>query len=111
MKEPVTKDELKLLVEAKLVDPGSPAPLPGIIHIVSLMQYKVLQIIRGQYAHSEIYVGHYLPNLDAPEFRPGVCHRLQLTQNFPDETSVLDKFQNAVSKSEQFFCTAFEVIE
>lgn len=99
-----------LVVDARLLDVGAPAPKPGIVYVVSLMHYEVLRIVRGQYPHPSIFVGHALPNLGAPEFRPGAHHRLYLSKQFPEHAGILDAFQTDVSKTTPFFCSSFEML-
>lgn len=92
-----------LVVEARLLDAGASAPKPGIVYIVSLMQYEVLGIVHGEYPHSSIFVAHHLPDLGAAGFRVGTRHRLYLTKQFPEHASILDAFQTELSKSSRFF--------
>ncbi len=106
-----TQAKAQLIVDAKLLDIGLPAPNPGIIYTVSLMHYEVMEIIRGDYPHSSIFVGHDLPNLTESDFSVGTCHRLWLTKEFPQYASILDKFQTAVSGTKPFFCLFFDVLE
>lgn len=102
--------KVQFVVDAKLLDIGIPAPKPGVIYTVSLMHYEVLDVIHGEYSHSSIFVGHHLPNLAGSEFRIGTCHRLQLTNEFPQHASILDKFQTDMSRTKPFFCLSFEVV-
>jgi hypothetical protein len=99
-----------LVVDASLLDAGAPAPKPGIIYTVSLMRYQVQRIVRGEYAHASIFVGHHLPDLGAPEFRVDARHRLFLTRQFPEHASILDAFQTDVSKTTPFFCLSLDVL-
>ena len=98
-----------LVVDAKLLDTGAPAPKPGIVYVVSLMRYEVLRIIRGEYPHRSIFVGHRLPDLAAAEFRVGAVYRLYLTKQFPEHAGILDTFQTDVSKAMSFFCLLLEM--
>ncbi|MGB2904098.1 MAG: hypothetical protein WBJ68_08840 [Candidatus Dechloromonas phosphoritropha] len=100
-----------LVVEARLLDAGASAPKPGIVYIVSLMQYEVLGIVHGEYPHSSIFVAHHLPDLGAAGFRVGTRHRLYLTKQFPEHASILDAFQTELSKSSRFFCLLYEILE
>lgn len=99
-----------LVVDAKLLDAGAPAPKPGTVYILSLMHYAVLRVVRGRYPHASIFVAHHLPDLDATEFRVGAHHRLYLTKEFPEHASILDAFQTDVSRTTSFFCLAFELL-
>lgn len=100
---------VQLVVDAKLMDCGIPAPKPGIIYSVSLMQYELLKVIHGEYCHPFIFVGHHLPDLGGWEFVPGTKHRLYLTREFPEHASILDKYQTPVSGKERYYCLRFEV--
>jgi hypothetical protein len=101
---------MELVVVGRLLDPGLPAPLPGVVYVVSLMHYEVVRVLTGEYPHPSIYVGHHLPDLGGEEFRTGVLHRLRLTSEFPPHATILDKFRTEVSASSPFFCAAFEVV-
>jgi hypothetical protein len=105
-----TGPEAQLVVDARLLDIGIPAPKPGIVYTVSLMHYEVLEVICGAYPRSSIFVGHHVPNLAGSEFRIGTCHRLRLTKEFPQHASILDAFQTAVSSTMPFFCLSFQVV-
>jgi hypothetical protein len=80
--------ELEAIVDA----PGPPAPDPGHAHAISITRYKVLRVLRGQYAHPFALVGHDLANLSSLDFRPGVRKVLRLTTAFPPHTSQLNPF-------------------
>jgi hypothetical protein len=97
-----------LVVEAELLDPGSPVPAPGILHAIGLMRYAVLRVLEGDYEHDEIYVGHSGADLSAPKFRPGARHRLTLSRTFPNAASVLSPFDTRALGA--FYCLAFEPI-
>ena len=113
MAHPGTTEEsnptVQLVVDAKLMDVGIPAPKPGIIYSVSLMQYEVLKVIHGKYRHPFIFVGHHLPDLGGSKFVTGTKHRLYLTKEFPEHASILDKYQTPVSGRERYYCLRFEV--
>src|SRR4051794_2119154 len=98
---------VQLVVDAKLMDIGIPAPKPGIIYSVSLMQYELLKVISGKYCHSLIFVGHHLPNLSGPEFMVDTKHRLYLTKEFPEHAGILDKYQTLISRTEPYYCLRF----
>jgi len=100
-----------LIIEAELLDPGLEAPRPGDAYIISLMLYEVLNVIRGVYPHRFILVGHHLPDLNSPQFRVGVHHRLNLTRHFPEGASLLNKFMGQIDNAGSFFCLSFEVLE
>ena len=100
----------QLTIEAMVMDTGLPAPKPGDMYIISLMRYEVLQVVRGKYPHQFILVGHSMPDLQSPQFRIGVLHRLQLSREFPKRSSILNKFENELRDAGAFFCLSFEVI-
>ena len=104
------KPMVQLVVDARLLDAGIPAPKPGIVYTVSLMHYEVLKVVRGNYSHPSIFVGHHNPNLSEQEFAVGSNHRLYLTKEFPAHANILDKFQTFISRSESYFCLSFEVL-
>lgn len=101
----------QLTIEAKLLDPGLPAPLPGDMYTISLMRYEVLKVLRGEYPHRFIFVGHSAPDLHSPSFRVGVVHRLQLSRKFPRRSDILNKFENEPHDAGVFFCLSFEAID
>ncbi len=98
----------QLTIEARLLDVGLPAPKPGDMYIISLMRYEVLKVVRGKYPHQFILVGHSTPDLQSPQFRIGIVHRLQLTREFPKHSSILNKFENESQDAGIFFCLSFE---
>ena len=100
----------QLTIEARLLDTGLPAPKPGDMYIISLMRYEVLKVVRGKYPHRLILVGHSMPDLQSPQFRIGVLHRLQLSREFPKRSSILNKFENELRDAGVFFCLSFEVM-
>jgi hypothetical protein len=100
-----------LTIDAELIDTGEPAPRPGDMYIVSLMLYKVLNVVRETYSHPFILVGHYVPNLSSSEFRIGIRHRLHLTREFPPHASILNKFKAEELHMGIFYCPSFEVIK
>jgi hypothetical protein len=99
---------VSLVVEAELEDPGRQAPRPGPLYIISIMRYRVLEVIAGEYPHDHAYVGHHWADLGAPEFQRGARHRLELTPEFPKGATLLNEFD--VSAEGVFYCTAFEVL-
>ena len=99
---------MTLVVEAELVDPGRQAPRPGPFFIVSIMRYRVLAVLAGEYPHAHIYVGHHWADLRAPEFQRGARHRLELTREFPKGATLLNEFD--VSVEGVYYCTAFDVL-
>jgi hypothetical protein len=100
--------EAELVVEAELIDAGIPVPAKGEAWTISLMRYRVVQIVTGEYAHAELFVGHDEPDLDAAEFRAGVRHRLWLTRTFPERASILSATPERPHGA--FFCLRFEVL-
>lgn len=98
-----------LVVDARLVDTGAPAPKPGVVYQVSLMRYEILRIVSGEYPHPLIFVAHHMPDLVSAEFRVGTLHRLSLTRQFPEQAAILDAFQTEVSRRMPYFCLSFEV--
>lgn len=101
----------QLTVEAELLDPGIEAPVPGDSYVISLMLYEVLKVISGVYPHRLILVGHHVPDLNSLQFRVGVRHRLNLTQRFPEDATILNKFLGQIDNVGSFFCLSFEVLE
>jgi hypothetical protein len=100
---------VRLVLDAELEDPGRQAPRPGALYVIAVMRYRVLAVIEGEYAHDHVYVGHHWADLEAPEFQPGVRHRLELTTDFPDGATLLNEFD--VSVEGVFYCTSFELLE
>jgi len=100
----------ELTVEAELISIGEPAPRPGCIYVISLMLYKVLRILNGIYSDEFLLVGHKVPDLGAPEFQLGVRHRLNLTDEFPQYSSILNSFRDEKPDAGVFYCISFEVI-
>lgn len=99
-----------LTVEGELLDVGLPAPLPGITYVISIMRYKVLRVVQGEYSYPYIFVGHDVPDLQSPQFQVSVHHRLQLTRKFPEHSSILNKFEDESRSVGVFFCVSFEVM-
>jgi hypothetical protein len=104
-----TRDVASLVLDARLVDTGAPAPKPGVVYQVSLMRYEILRIVSGEYPHPLIFVAHHLPDLASAGFRIGTLHRLNLTRHFPEHAAILDAFQTDVSRKMPYFCLSFEI--
>lgn len=99
----------ELVVDAVLEDPGEPVPDPGDELIIALMRYAVSRIVEGDYPHRKLFAGHARPQLGAPEFEPGVRHRLTLTREFPDHANVLTPPD--VGELGVFYCPSFELLD
>ena len=84
--------EIDLVIEAAVDTPGPQAPLPGHGHAISITRYRVLRVIRGEYSHAFVLVGHDRADMNSGEFRPGVRKRLELSRRFPPHTTQLNKF-------------------
>jgi hypothetical protein len=115
VKMPKGKDKREvvkqLTIEAQLLDTGIEAPKPGVMYVISIMRYKVLKVVHGVYPYQIVFVGHHVPDLNSPQFRIGVRHRLKLRKSFPENASILNKFQDEKDNGSIFFCVSFEVLE
>ena len=107
--EPRSRPVASLVVDARLVETGAPAPKPGVVYQVSLMRYEILKIVSGEYPHPLIFVAHHIPDLASAKFRVGTLHRLHLTRQFPEHAAILDAFQTDVSRTMPYFCLSFEI--
>ena len=97
-----------LLVEAKLFDVGTQAPLPG-IKIISLMKYEVLKVLEGECRQSSILVGHKKPNYGSG-FIPGSVYRLSLNKRFPEDCHIINAFEQEIESLDGYYCIDFELI-
>jgi len=98
----------ELIVEADLIDPGIPVPAKGESWVISLMRYTVVRVLEGEYPHDDVFVGHDDADLDTPEFRAGVRHRLWLTRTFPEQATILSA--TATREEGAFYCLRFELV-
>ncbi|WP_434419871.1 hypothetical protein [Nannocystis pusilla] len=75
---------------ARLVEPKSTAGC-GVLHIVVVMRYEVIEVIDGTYGERELYAAHSCPEMgagrcpDVPgkgvrRFKAGDVHHLRLDQ-------------------------------
>jgi hypothetical protein len=97
-----------LILDAELEDPGRQVPRPGALHVIGVMRYRVLAVVRGDYPHDVVYVGHHWADLALPEFQPGTRHRLELVPEFPAGATLLNEFD--VATEGVYYCTSFEVL-
>src|SRR5690349_8349221 len=98
-----------IIMDAELIEKGISAPKPGIIYTISLLHYRVLQVVQGVYDKEHVLIGHHLPDLSSKSFNVGVCHHLWLVREFPRESSLLNTFQNESLKADKLFCISFQV--
>lgn len=75
---------------ARLVEPKSTAGC-GVLHIVVVMRYEILEVIEGTYGERELYVAHSCPEMgagrcrDVPgkgvrRFKAGDVHHMRVDQ-------------------------------
>jgi hypothetical protein len=100
----------KLVVDARIKDPGMQAPLPGYSFIISIMRYDVLRVVKGAYPYNEVFVGHEIADLSLPQFNVGAQHRLTLSREFPKYASVLNPFEKETLEKGTFFCISYELM-
>lgn len=100
---------VELIAEAELIDAGPQMPPPGIFRGISLMRYRVLRVVEGEYPHTELFVGHEHADVGDPAFRPGAHHRLYLTRAFPDFASVLGA--ERAGPAGGYFCVRYELLD
>ncbi|MCY0986922.1 hypothetical protein OV203_07305 [Nannocystis sp. ILAH1] len=55
---------------ARLVEPKSTAGC-GVLHIVVVMRYEIIDVIDGTYGERELYVAHSCPEMGAARCRDG----------------------------------------
>jgi hypothetical protein len=105
-KKPGSRGEL--VIEGELLDTGLPAPKPGDSYIIPIMRYGVLKVVAGQYPHQYVFVGHSMPDLQSPQFRIGARHRMRLTREFPEHSTILNGFDDESRDAGVFFCLSFD---
>jgi hypothetical protein len=105
-----TGSSAQLEIEAELLDTGSLAPKPGDSYIIPIMRYRVLKVVAGQYPHQYVFVGHDRPDLQSPQFRIGARHRMRLTRDFPEHSTILNGFEDESRDVGVFFCLSFDAL-